>query len=291
MTAGVGIGLAFIAMLCWGFGDFLIQRSTRKVGDWEALFFISLFGVVVLLPFVYKRLPALISSGGETLLVLGVLCFVLFFAAILDFEALRVGKLAVIEPVWSFEVPVSALLAFFILSERISWSQGALIVALLVGLALVSLRSKFELRRLLLERGTMLALFGAVMMGAANFFMGWGSRLSDPLMANFLADLFIAAVTLVVLVSTGRFRRTLRDSISNRGLLIPMSVADKVAWVAFAFALVLAPIAIATALSESYIIIAVILGLIINRERLLSHQKVGLSLATLSAIALAALTV
>ena len=37
MSISVGIGLAFVAMLCWGFGDFLIQRSTRKVGDIEAL--------------------------------------------------------------------------------------------------------------------------------------------------------------------------------------------------------------------------------------------------------------
>ena len=35
MTAGIGIALAFVAMLCWGFGDFMIQKSTRKVGDWE----------------------------------------------------------------------------------------------------------------------------------------------------------------------------------------------------------------------------------------------------------------
>ena len=33
----LGIGLAFVAMLCWGFGDFLIQRATRKIGDFEIL--------------------------------------------------------------------------------------------------------------------------------------------------------------------------------------------------------------------------------------------------------------
>ncbi len=49
MTIEVGIGLAFVAMLCWGFGDFLIQRSARKLGDWETLFVITFFGVIVLL--------------------------------------------------------------------------------------------------------------------------------------------------------------------------------------------------------------------------------------------------
>ena len=53
----VGIGLAFVAMLCWGFGDFLIQRSTRKVGDWGTFFVICAFGSVILLPFVWGDIP------------------------------------------------------------------------------------------------------------------------------------------------------------------------------------------------------------------------------------------
>ena len=70
-----------------------------------------------------------------------------------------------------------------------------------------------------------------------------------------------------------------------------MSVSDKTAWVAFAFAMTLAPIGIVVALSESYIIIAVLLGLAINRERLAAHQKVGLVTAIAAAITLAAITV
>jgi drug/metabolite transporter (DMT)-like permease len=48
----------------------------------------------------------------------------------------------------------------------------------------------------------------------------------------------------------------------------------------------LSPIAIVTALSESYIIIAVILGLSLNKEKIGKHQKVGLAIALISAITL-----
>src|SRR3989338_9186400 len=182
MSLSVGIGLAFVAMLAWGIGDFLIQKSTRKVGDIEALFFVTAFGAAVLLPFVYKNIGALFASSSDTMLILAVLCVVLLLAALLDFEALRVGKLAVVEPIWSFEVPVAALLAFFILGEEVTVLQILIIVALLVGLALVSLKKEFRLKHLWLERGTLLALLGAVFMGAANFFMGWGARVTDPIM-------------------------------------------------------------------------------------------------------------
>ena len=291
MSLSVGIGLAFVAMLAWGIGDFLIQKSTRKVGDIEALFFVTAFGAVVLLPFVYKNIGALFASSSDTMLILAVLCVVLLLAALLDFEALRVGKLAVVEPIWSFEVPVAALLAFFILGEEVTVLQILIIVALLVGLALVSLKKEFRLKHLWLERGTLLALLGAVFMGAANFFMGWGARVTDPIMANFVTDVFIAVVTGLILFRRGNVGASIRDMSRNGSVLLQMSIADKTAWVAFAFAMTLAPIAVTVALSESYIIIAVLLGLALNRELLCRHQKIGLALAITAAIILAAITV
>lgn len=289
MSAHIGIALAFVAMLSWGIGDFFIQKSVRKVGDWEALFAVTLFGALVLSPFAYKNVPALFSDGNA-LFIIGVLCVILFLAAILDFEALREGKLAVIEPIWSFEVPVAALLAFFILGERLGIVQIFLIVILLIGLALVSVKNKFEFRRLLFEKGAMIAALGGVLMGAANFFMGWSSRLSDPVMANFVSDSFIAFVSLLVLIFRGNFFHSVRDIMANPSVLLPMSVADKAAWLAFAFAMSVAPIGVATALSESYIIIAVILGLFINREKTRRHQKFGLAIALAAAIVLASIT-
>ncbi|OHA19518.1 MAG: hypothetical protein A3C08_01910 [Candidatus Taylorbacteria bacterium RIFCSPHIGHO2_02_FULL_47_18] len=290
MSISVGIGLAFVAMFCWGIGDFWIQKSTRKVGDLEALFFITAFGALILLPFVYKDIPALFLESPHTLVVLGVLCVVLLLAAILDFEALRVGKLAVVEPIWSFEVPIAGLLAFFILSERIDLFQIFLIIILLFGLALVSLKKQYKWRHLLLERGTILAFLGAVMMGGANFFMGWFSRLNDPIMANFITDIFIAVVIGTVLLVSGKLQKTIRDIRGNKTILLQMSVADKAAWVAFAFAMTLAPIGVAVALSESYIIVAVLLGLAVNKERLGAHQKIGLVCAVVAAVVLAAVT-
>ena len=290
MSISVGIGLAFVAMLCWGIGDFWIQKSARKIGNLEALFFITAFGALVLLPFAYRDIPTLFSELPQTLIVLGVLCVVLLLAALLDFEALRVGKLAVVEPIWSFEVPIAGILAFFILNEQIGLFQIFLIVTLLVGLALVSLKKGFEWKHLLLERGTIFAFFGAIMMGGANFFMGWFSRLNNPIMANFITDVFIAVVIGTVLIVGGKLQRTLKDIRSNKTMLLQMSIADKAAWVAFAFAMTLAPIGVAVALSESYIIVAVLLGLAVNKERLVSHQKIGLICAIISAVVLGAVT-
>ena len=290
MNITIGIGLAFVAMLCWGFGDFLIQKSTRKMGDWETLFIIALFGAIVLLPFVWRDLPDLFIKNGDRLLVLSITSVVLLLAALFDFDALKKGKLSVVEPIWSFEVPAAALLAFFILGEKISTLQIVLIVFLIVCFILIAFKEKTFSKKFFMEKGVILAFIGAILMGGANFFMGWGGRISDPLMVNFFTDVFIMIVTGAYLLLIGKFRSTFIDFKKQYKIMLPMSISDKAAWIAFVFSMSLVPIAVATALSESYIIIAVLLGLIINRERLQTHQKFGLIGAIITVIILILIT-
>jgi uncharacterized membrane protein len=51
--------------------------------------------------------------------------------------------------------------------------------------------------------------------------------------------------------------------------------------------MMLAPIAISVSISQSYIIITVLLGMLVNKESLRRHQKAGLFLVIVSAIILA----
>lgn len=141
MSVSIGIGLAFVAMLCWGIGDFLIQRSTRKIGDFETLLAITGAGAVILLPFVWRDIGGLFNGGFDVKILL-VGSFILFAAALLEFEALKRGKISVIEPIWSLEIPTSVFLAYTILSEKLSGTQLLIIFSLVVGLFLVSYRGK-----------------------------------------------------------------------------------------------------------------------------------------------------
>lgn len=284
----VGVILAVVAMIGWGFGDFFIQKATRKFGDWSPLFIITIFGAIILLPFVYQDIPSLLGNSKIWILVLA--SFILFLGAILDFEALRKGKLDVVEPIWSLEIPISGLLAFIIFREQISLQQIIFILLLIAGLVLVSFKSLKFSRKLLLEKGAFLAAMAALMMGSANFLIGWGARVSDALMMNFFLNIFIAISSLAVIIYKGEIKKIIPSLKKDKGTWLGMCIFDNAAWIAFAYALVLAPIAITVALSESYIIIAVLLGMFINKEKLHSHQKAGLAIALTSAIILAVIT-
>jgi uncharacterized membrane protein len=287
MSIDIGIILAIVAMLSWGVGDFLIQKSTRSIGNWETLFIITAFGAIVLLPFVWNDLPTLFADSSYLLKTLTFSGLIIFIAALLEFEALREGKLSVVEPIWSLEIPAAALFAYLIIGETLTTSQMMLIVVLIAGLVAVSFRGGKVKARHFLEKGALIAVLAAICMGAANFFMGFSGREADSLVANFIACLVMAIITIIYIVAKKRTKKMIRDIKEQPRMLLTMSIFDNVAWVAFVAAMTLAPIGIVVALTESYIIIVVILGLIINKEKLVRHQKFGLVVAVAAAIFLA----
>ncbi|MFA6094391.1 MAG: DMT family transporter [Candidatus Paceibacterota bacterium] len=284
-----GILLAFGAMLCWGMGDFFIQRTTRKLGDWEALFFISIIGFFVVLPFVVNDMRSIVSEiSVRDLPVLAIACVAILIAAIFNFETLKKGKLAIVEPIQSLEIPTAGILAFFFLQETISFPQFTFVALLMVGLILVSFKGGTFSKKLLLEKGVRIGIISAIIMGAANFFIGWGARISNPLIINLITDAFMVIGSGIYLIFSGKVSSLAQDFRNNFSLLIAMGLADKMAWVAFAFAMVLSPMAVAGAISESYILIAIVLGVVINKEKIRPHQAIGLVCAVAAAIILAA---
>lgn len=287
MALETGILLAVAALLLWGFGDFLIQRSSRRFGVWETLFHISLTGAVILFPFVYRDL-GMLSTDGLFYVLAGASAAILI-ATLFHFEALKEGKIAVVEPFMALEVPVAAVLAFAAVAEGINPVYTLLIMVLLAGLVLVSAKSHHFSRRAWVERGTLLAAMGAIFMGATNFLVGIASRGTNPLSVVWLIDIFTLLVSIFYLTSNKRLGSIIHDFRNSKRLVLTLGTIDNMGWVAFALAATSIPIGIAVALSENYIALAALLGILVNREVLLKQQKAGLVLALGSAVALVVL--
>ena len=286
----LGIGLAFIAMLSWGFGDFFIQKSTRKLGDWETLFFITSFGTIVLIPFVWKEFVNLVFNHQGDLFILVSSALVLTLAAIFQLEGFKKGKISVLEPLMSFEILSAGVLSFFILGDKVSPLQIFVILALIVGLFLVSFKGKVSTKNFLIEKGVYIFIFGAIFMGGADFLLGWGSRVTDPIVANFVLNICMMVISGLMMILHPSYRTSFNKIKDSRGLILIMSVADNIGWIAYALAMTIVPIAVATGMSEASVIIAVLLGLFINKEKLQKHQKVGLVIALTSVVVLAFIT-
>ncbi|MFA5048134.1 MAG: EamA family transporter [Patescibacteria group bacterium] len=285
----MGLLFAFIALLCWGLGDFLIQKGARRFGSWLTLFYITALMSIILLPFVYKELFALCSSLN-VLIVLLIVSVVVLLANIFDFQGLKLGKMSVVEPIYSFELPITAILAALIIGEYLNFFQTLLIFSLFVGIILLSIKSFNQIKKIKLEKGILYALLATLCMGVVNFVFGFGARHTSPLLINWFTGFFMFICCLIFLIKQGRLKEMVLDFKKNKKLIFGVSIVDNLAWIAFAFSTLYIPIAIATGISESYIALAAGLGLIFNKEKLKTHQFIGLAVAVLSVILLAYFT-
>lgn len=285
----MGIFFAFIALFCWGLGDFLIQKSSREFGKWVSLFFITFFAVIILTPFVYKDIVGLFANN-RGLLILSLASVVLLFAALFDFQALKDGKISVVEPIMALEVVITAGLSSLIIGEHLTWPQLALVVSLMAGIFLVSTKSFHHFKNIKAEKGVWYGVLGTIGMGTTNFLFGLGSRATNPLLINWFTCLFVALVTFIYLFFEARRGEILKDWRKDKALIVGVGLIDNGAWIAYSYSTLYIPITIATSISESYIALAALLGLVFNGEKLKKHQFIGLFLAIISAVVLAAIT-
>lgn len=287
----LGVIFAFLALVSWTVGDFFIQKSVRVVGDLKTLTYIGVVGVIGIFPFIAKELAPL-SGDSTRLLLLTFTGVIIFFAAIFDFEALKRGKLAIVEPVLGMELPVTIALSVLLWAERPSPAQYLLMASAFIGiiLAITIHHTHLHYRKRLLEKGVLFAALGSIVMGLVNFMVGVSSQETSPLMAIWFTNLIFTLCCLIYMAVKTDFGGIIRDFTKNLRVTLTTSVFDNAAWIFFAFAASMIPISIATTVSESYIAFVVCLGLLLNREKIRWHQLVGVVVTIASIIILSAIT-
>lgn len=279
----MGIIFALGAFVGWGVGDFLIQRCTRKAGVTFTLWFISCIGSILLLPFVLNgnmplsalwSVPILIATA--THIANGFFLFWLF----------KHINLSIVQPVISLELPIGVLLAAVLFQEAILPLQWQLIFFIFFGIVLLSVVAHpFAGKKMHLEKGVLLTVLAACVSASMNLATGAAVEQLDPWFVIWALSLLITIVLVPFIIQR---RAEYIASIKTHPMLyVSTSLIDVGAWVSFSFGVLYLPIWLVLALSQGYILLSVILGIIFNKERLQWWQYVGLCITVMALIALA----
>jgi len=273
----IGIFLALGALFSWGAGDFLIQQSSRKVGVNRTLFINGIIGLIILTPFILRG-DLSVFYNPKSLLILAGTGLLMVIAALVDFEALREGKISVIEPVYALELPLTVGLGIFLAGEHLGWGIYGLIGLIFIGTVMTGTVHKFQLHyhRRIFEKGVFLAILAAVLMSFANYYVAIGSRETSALLALWFVNAAIVVLCGIILLAKGDYKGMVKAVGKHKGVALGQGVVDNLAWVFYASSMTFIPIGIATAISESYIAIAAMLGLAVNKEKLKKHQFLGI---------------
>jgi len=277
----IAILLAFGAMILWGVGDFLIQRCIQRIGSLETLFWITLASSILLYPFIYQSLPDLSSGQFLVLLVLGL---VGFLGVYIHFEALDVGKLSVVELIFSLELPLTILLGVIFFQEVLTLRLILLMLLLFSGIILLSVDFKKINTRQFLEKGALLAIIAASIVALINFLTAVSAREVSPILVIWFPWLVSALLTFTYLLLKKRLGKIIQKSRPFWKLLAVMVIIDITAWLCYSFALSQKELSITTSITESFVVVAMILGIIFNKDRIRPIQYLGAALAVVCSI-------
>ncbi len=283
----LGISFALLALLCWGFGDFFIQKTSRDFGIWPSTFCVTAAGAIILFPFIAKNLPALFASANLWhLLLLGIGTLTV---GLVTFDALKTGKIAVVEPIMSFELPLTVLLVVLVLKESMTSLQMLLVAFVFGGILLVGYTGGMKTRHLF-EKGALIALLAALLQAFVNFGTGLFSQEIGPVMTIWFVHTFVALVCVIYFTVTQTWHGLVKHVRQHPYESVAVAILDNAAWIFYASATVLIPISLAVTISETYIILTIILGVLINKERLMQHQWLCIILALVSVFILSAIS-
>jgi drug/metabolite transporter (DMT)-like permease len=119
----------------------------------------------------------------------------------------------------------------------------------------------------------------AIGMSFTNFLTAASSKQISPLMAIWVPWVIFAVLSLFFIWKREGLGKFARNAVKFKRLVLAEGIFDTMAWLFFAFAVFHAKLSVTIAITESWPVIAIFLGLLINRERIGLHQYFGAGIA------------
>lgn len=141
--------------------------------------------------------------------------------------------------------------------------------------------------RKFLEKGVLIGVVGAIVMGLLDFLTGVSSRKIDPFISIWAPYVIFSVLCLVLIWKREGLVKFAKNGKKFKWIILCMGIIDTAAWVFYAIAMHTNHIGITTAITESYPVIGLFLGLWVNKEIIAKHQYIGAALALISSFVLA----
>lgn len=288
----LSIIFALVSLVAYAFGDFFTQKSVRKIGTIKNLFFFGIIGALILTPFIIVNKVYRTLNNIHNIWPIILFAIVIILANLFDFEALKKGRFAVIQPVYSIELPFIIILSILVLGEKIYLVQWLSIILIFIGLVL-TVSNKFSLQNILshknLEKGAFWALLSAAALALSALLITISSRATSPLLIAWIAQMALCIFGFCYTLFSGTLKELLNHFKKNKTTVLLQGALQDLAIVSFAFATLYGKLSIAAPISENYVVLSVFIGVVINKDRIDRHQKIGVGLSIVGLLILSIL--
>jgi drug/metabolite transporter (DMT)-like permease len=274
------------AALAWGVGTFFSARSSRMIGAWSVVAWVMLFGLVANLAVIAvgPRPGSLGAVDMAWMLVSGLGNAV---GLLLEYTALRRGKVGIVTPVTSTEGAIAAVLAVAT-GEALGLASGGTLAVVALGVVLAGAAPD---EPTLDERTSGSGAFWLAALAALSFGVGIFAtgHLSASLPVGW-AVLPPRLVGVVIVTLPLALSRRLRLTRSALPLVAFTGIAEVLGFVCFAVG-ARQSVAIAAVLGSQFAVVAGVVAYVFLRERLTRLQLAGVALIVIGVAALTWVTV
>jgi drug/metabolite transporter (DMT)-like permease len=273
------------AALAWGTGTFFSARSSRIIGAWSVVAWVMLFGLAAnLVVIAIGPSPGSLSATDVVWMLVSGLGNAV--GLLLEYTALRRGKVGIVTPITSTEGAIAAVLAVAA-GEALGLASAGLLAAIALGIVLAGAAP--EERPTLDQRNVgafWLAALAALSFGVGIFATGHLSA-SLPVGWAVLPPRLVgvAIVTIPLALS-----RRLKLSRSALPLVVFTGIAEVLGFVCFAVG-ARESVAVAAVLGSQFAVVASVAAYLFLRERLTRLQLTGVVLILAGVAALTWVTV
>ena len=278
----LSIVFGIISMIGYGLTDFLSSTVTKKdnpikLGFWYFLLSSILLAIIGLLLF---KIPKI--SDVEAI-ILVVTSFLSVFGLLSFLKALKVGKLSIIAPIsgsWSI---ITVLIGVIFLNETLSILQIVGVILTILGTILTSfkLRDILNLKLNNLVPGSGYAVITMLIWGVFYAAIGVLSKQFGWLYPVFIVTLG-SAILLLIYSLIKRIKLSFPTKLS--GLLVLWAILGTIAFVFYSLGANYGYISLVSPITAAAPFIAVILGLLLLKERVEINQIIGISLIIIGLI-------
>ena len=274
MNLSIAFGL--FAALCWGTSDFAAKISSERIGALRTALFLQYVGGLILVLVVAQDIPLVWQFPTATYLTLG-LGAINAAAAYSLFKGFEVGQLSIIAPIASSYPALTTVLAVMLLNEKMSETRFAAILAILVGIVLVSVqrRDPKTLDRKRLAVGVGYAIVAFLALGftffALKFVVGELGAFLPVLLVRLMSAIILTGV--VVLTPKARPRGSFPRYFV---LIVVIGIVDTLGNITYNLGILGGAVSVVSTISGLFSAVTVLLAFIVLKERLVAHQTVGL---------------
>jgi drug/metabolite transporter (DMT)-like permease len=270
----------FGAAACWACAALSATRATRLIGSWSVLAWVMLVGFVVTAPILaVEGIPE--ELGGREVLLLALSGVGNVGGLLLEYSALRIGKVSIVTPIVSTEGALTAVIAV-VAGETLASGVGAMLAVITIGVVLASIApgggSGDPLRASLLAAGS------ALCFGFSLYATGRVGESVPLIWALIPARLLGVALVLLPLAGTRKLRLT--------RTAVPFVVISGLCEVGGAALFVLGArhsIAVTAVLASQFAALAAVAAFVLFRERLTRVQLAGITVIAVGVAVLSAL--